>query len=310
MAKPVKCQRCGRENDPSFAYCLDCGQPLKLAAPGLGAPDLFCTACGARLQVGFKFCGQCGTPVGGPAPALAKAPAGSTPARGAVAPASSPPRTVLTAVAAPHPAPRLVTVRHDGLPGSVYPLEHEEATCGRTEGEIRLVDDPTVSPRHARFSRHQGVLRVEDLGSLNGTYLRLKGPHRLSVGEEIRLGRQLLRLEPLPRPAASELSTRAWGSPDVGAMLRLTQLLDGGGVGEIFPLQPGENAVGREGGDITFSGDRYVSARHARIEVAEGAVTLTDLGSSNGTFIKVTGAMELVNGDQLLLGSQLLRVEV
>lgn len=304
MSKPVRCARCGRENDPSFAFCLDCGQPLKPAPPPAG-PVLTCAACGTAMQPGFKFCGHCGTPVAAspPTPGAGGPPAPPSPAAGGK-------RTALHQGAAPAPPPRLSTIRHDGLPGAVFPLEREETLCGRAEGEILLADDPTVSPRHARFSRRGGRLTVEDLGSVNGTYVRLKGPHALGVGEEVRLGRQLLRLEPLPRPASpEERGGRPWGGPDGGARLRLTQLLDGGGLGEVFPLRPGENTVGREAGDVTFPGDRYVSARHARLQVGADGVTLADLGSSNGTFVKVAGAVELAPGDQLLIGTQLLRLD-
>jgi pSer/pThr/pTyr-binding forkhead associated (FHA) protein len=310
MAKPVTCARCGRENDPSFSFCLDCGQPLKpAAAPAGGGPESFCSACGTRLQPGFKFCGHCGTPVGA-TPAAPAAPRPPSPPAAAAAQAAPAARTAMHVAAAPPRVPRLTTVRHDGLPGAVFPLEAEETTCGRLEGAIRLADDPTVSPRHARFTRQGGGLKVHDLGSVNGTYLRLKGSHRLAVGEEIRLGRQLLRLEPLPRPdRPDERGVRTWGAPDGGATVRLAQLLEGGGLGEIFPLKPGENAVGREAGDVTFPGDRYVSARHARIDVTPDGVTLTDLGSSNGTFVKVVGPADLAPGDQLLVGTQLLRVD-
>src|SRR5574337_2171753 len=145
MAKPIRCPRCGRENDAGFAFCLDCGQAL-----------------GAKMP-----------------------PAGEQPARG--------PGRI-----------RLAAVRSDGAPGPVFTVEKDEAICGRTDGDIRLADDPTVSPRHARFTLAGGVLRVEDLGSVNGTFLQLEGPRRVSVGEELRLGRQLLRLEPLPQPAHAE----------------------------------------------------------------------------------------------------------
>jgi pSer/pThr/pTyr-binding forkhead associated (FHA) protein len=206
--------------------------------------------------------------------------------------------------------PRLCAVRHDGLPGLVLELSRQETLCGRTEGELRLADDPTVSPRHARFVRHGRRVQVEDLGSLNGTYLRLRGTHRVSMGEELRIGRQLVRLEPLARPApGGDHAGRTWGSADSGATLRLAQLLDGGGVAEVFPLRPGENSVGRDAGDVSFPGDRYVSARHAIIRVEPDGVTITDLGSSNGSFVKVVGAVELAPGDQLLLGTQLFRLE-
>jgi pSer/pThr/pTyr-binding forkhead associated (FHA) protein len=299
MSKPVKCARCGRENDVSFAFCLDCGQPLQPPTPPPSGAQV-CTACGARIQAGFKFCGHCGSPVAPPPRGTANTVPAEDPAE----------RRTLNHQGPPPGGPsRLATVRHDGLPGAVFLLDRDEAICGRTEGEIRLGEDPTVSPRHARFTRRDGALRVEDLGSENGTYLRLKGAHALAMNEEVRLGRQLLRLEAMPRPTAVEGEPRSWGSPDQAARVRLTQLLDGGGTGEVFPLRPGENGVGREVGDITFPGDRYVSARHARLEVSDGAVTLTDLGSSNGTFVKVVGAQELAAGDQLLIGTQLLRVE-
>jgi pSer/pThr/pTyr-binding forkhead associated (FHA) protein len=43
--------------------------------------------------------------------------------------------------------------------------------------------------------------------------------------------------------------------------------------------------------------------------VRDADVTVLDLGSSNGTFVKISGPVELAQGDQLLVGSQLLRVE-
>jgi pSer/pThr/pTyr-binding forkhead associated (FHA) protein len=297
MARPVKCPRCGRDNDPSFAYCLDCGHDMHLETAPTAARH--CVGCGAALQPGFKFCAHCGRPAG------AK-PAGVAPR--AQPPASTPGTSLQVTVM--ESSPRLCAVRHDGLPGLVLELSRAETICGRTEGELRLADDPTVSPRHARFVRHGQQVRVEDLGSVNGTYLRLRGSHRFSVGEELRIGRQLVRLEPLPRPPpGDEQGGRAWGSADSGARLRLTQLLEGGGVAEIFPLRAGENTVGRDAGDVTFPGDRYVSARHAIIRVEPDGVTITDLGSSNGSFMKVVGSAELVPGDQLLLGAQLFKLE-
>jgi pSer/pThr/pTyr-binding forkhead associated (FHA) protein len=196
------------------------------------------------------------------------------------------------------------------MAGTSFSLDREEVLCGRSEGAVRLPGDPTVSPLHARFLVSKGTLRVEDVGSLNGTFVRMREPKKLALGEEIRVGRQLLRLEPLPRAsAADEGGPRPWGTPDPGYRFRLSQLLEGGGLGEIFPLREGENLLGREAGEVTFPADRYVSARHARIEVRGAEVTLSDAGSSNGTFVKVAGVVQLAPGDQLLIGGQLLRVD-
>ena len=56
MARPLKCTRCGRENDPSFSFCLDCGQALRPAAPAPAPPaEKSCLSCGAKLPAGFRF---------------------------------------------------------------------------------------------------------------------------------------------------------------------------------------------------------------------------------------------------------------
>ncbi len=294
MAPPLKCSRCGKENDPSFSYCLDCGQPLR------AAPERTCTHCGARMPSAFRFCGSCGRPVEAGVPLVT----GRGPGAGAPAPAQP-----VAPIALDTPAARLVLLRHDGLPGQSFALDRDVTVCGRKEGEVLLPDDGSVSPRHAAVTLREGRLRIEDLGSASGTFLRLRAPRSLTFGDEIRMGRQLLRLEPLPRETPGPDGTRPWGSPDPGYRMRLAQVLEGGGSGEVYPLRLGANAIGRESGDIAFPGDRYVSGRHARVDVTETAVTLTDLGSSNGTFVRIAGAADLVPGDQILLGMQLLRIE-
>jgi len=293
----LKCPRCGKENDPSFSFCLDCGQAIRAAVERL------CPHCSAKMPAAFRFCGHCGRPVEAVPQVTGKAPSATAPAPAAApAPLESPAGVDV-------PPPHLVLVRHDGLPGQALELTKEVTLCGRKEGDILLPEDGSVSPRHASWTFRDGRLRLEDLGSVSGSFVRIRAPRSITFGDEIRMGRQLLRLEPLPREAPSPGEPRPWGSPDPGLRMRLVQLLEGGGTGEVFPLRLGSNAVGRETGDVTFPGDRYVSGRHARIDVTETAVTLTDLGSSNGTFLRVTGPTDLVPGDQVLLGMQLLRVE-
>lgn len=57
--------------------------------------------------------------------------------------------------------------------------------------------------------------------------------------------------------------------------------------------------------------DTYVSGRHARIQMEDGAAVLEDLGSTNGTLHNgspVHAPVPLVVGDRLRLGSTLLEV--
>jgi pSer/pThr/pTyr-binding forkhead associated (FHA) protein len=303
MVGNLHCPRCGQVNDASFAFCQACGQALR------GAPKV-CVSCGNPLLPGARFCGICGRAVEA---ALPPTPPPRPTQR-------SQPTTEHKAPAAPGPAVgnlevrkagvlKLVAVRHDGLPGPTYVITRAPLHCGRTQGEVLFPEDATVSPRHCRFLAREDGTFVEDLGSVNGTFLRLRQPRSLAPGDEIRVGRQLLRLEPIPRPPAADGAARPWGSADPGYRARLTQLLQDGGTGEVFPLRHGENGVGREAGHITFPGDRYVSARHARLDLSESGVLITDVGSSNGTFLRLTGTTRVGTGDQVLIGMQLLRVE-
>ena len=69
--------------------------------------------------------------------------------------------------------------------------------------------------------------------------------------------------------------------------------------------------IGREGNDVNFLDDPFISGRHASIEIAsDGQMTITDLGSKNGTFVRITDETQLTHGDYVFLGQQLLRVEI
>jgi pSer/pThr/pTyr-binding forkhead associated (FHA) protein len=47
---------------------------------------------------------------------------------------------------------------------------------------------------------------------------------------------------------------------------------------------------------------------HCRLSYENGQVFLTDLGSSNGTYVKVRASEAFKNGEVLLMGQQLFRI--
>jgi pSer/pThr/pTyr-binding forkhead associated (FHA) protein len=74
-------------------------------------------------------------------------------------------------------------------------LEGEETTIGRSPDCDIFLDDVTVSRKHAVVRRSGSGLQIEDLGSLNGTYLnrkRIEAPGALSDGDEIQIGKYRL----------------------------------------------------------------------------------------------------------------------
>ena len=69
-----------------------------------------------------------------------------------------------------------------------------------------------------------------------------------------------------------------------------------------FPLTTDETIVGRTASCDIVLDDPKISRRHASVAVRLGVVFLTDLGSSNGTFVngrRIEEAVELHDGDRL-----------
>ncbi|HMK73378.1 MAG TPA: FHA domain-containing protein [Myxococcaceae bacterium] len=200
-------------------------------------------------------------------------------------------------------------VRADGGPEALIPMKGEVMTAGAS-GDLPLTDDPYVAPVQIRFFYSGGRLAVEDAGAGNGVFARLKAERELPIGGELRLGRQRLLLEAVSPARPGEDGTLAWGSPDPGYRLRVVQLLDGGIRAAAFPLREGDNLLGREMGDIIFPTDGFVSGRHAVLKARGDRLVVRDVGSSNGTFLRLTSAVFVDNGDQFLVGRELLRVEI
>lgn len=74
-------------------------------------------------------------------------------------------------------------------------------------------------------------------------------------------------------------------------------------------LSEGENIIGREPDAAVWLDFSAVSRRHARIVISADRVTIEDLGSKNGTQVRgerITGAVEIEDGDEIRIGSVLL----
>ena len=85
---------------------------------------------------------------------------------------------------------RLV-MREGPQPGQTFALEEDLLTLGRDPDNDIVIGDPQVSRQHARITRQGSLTVIEDVGSLNGTFIngvRLTSPHTLDNGDVISLG--------------------------------------------------------------------------------------------------------------------------
>jgi pSer/pThr/pTyr-binding forkhead associated (FHA) protein len=110
--------------------------------------------------------------------------------------------------------------------------------------------------------------------------------------------------EPSPVPGESS------GSKVTGAFGWALTVESGPQAGLTYVLGPGNTVAGRGGECAIFLADVTVSREHARFSVDSGGLSVTDLASTNGTYVNGTRheAGKLTEGDELMIGKFHLKV--
>ncbi len=210
----IKCGECGYENMDGLDYCDGCGAKLAAAA---GAPAESTTAPAAESPAAPAAAEPQAAPEASEAPTgeiKPQAPAeqpeaaaeGAAPAPEAPAPEA--PAAAAPAAAVPRFKAKMQIIR-GGRKGHEFPLEDGNNFIGRWDPETGAFpevdleqDDPEakISRKHALIRIEDGKITVEDIGSLNGTYVnrqpRLQpgNPVELKPGDELIVGKTFLKL--------------------------------------------------------------------------------------------------------------------
>ncbi len=286
------CPRCERDVEPGFNFCGYCGTRVALTES-----TAMCSGCGAPFAEGIDvFCARCGQRVGQRVGVEENEPGGSG--------VASRPRNT---------GPRVALLDETGAVATWFTLDRGDAVVGRGDADIRL-DDVYLSPLHARLEVRGGELWVRDLGSRNGTWTFIEDPTKLSDGDVMLLGSQLIRFRrlgyPGPHPPEAD-STRRMGSLTPTADVAvLEQLRADASVRDSFHLSPARTvALGRESGDWLFPYDQTMSGRHAEIRSQDAEFFVHDCGSRNGVALAVRGERAVRKGQRVLVGDQVLRIE-
>jgi pSer/pThr/pTyr-binding forkhead associated (FHA) protein len=208
---------------------------------------------------------------------------------------------------------KLVLIKGEGIDGESYALAGDDHRIGRSDADILFDEDQFLSPVHANFFYVAGKLMVRDEGSLNGVYLRIHGARPIDFNDFFLVGEQVLQVRPVsvdPTLRPRDDGTYLYSSPSKATRLEIAQVLHGGAEGLSLVAQNDSISMGREANDINFPDDPFISGSHARVDLQGDSLTLTDLNSKNGTFIRITKETPLEHGDYVFMGQQLLRVEI
>ncbi len=229
------------------------------------------------------------------------------PAPQAPPPPPPPPPPAGAALRLEHWAPKVKT--------EVLTLDRPETVVGRDRGDLRYADDAYLSKKHLRYYRdEQGRPCAEDLGTLNGTFLRIRAPLKLEHRDVVALGRHVFRFELMKfeekddRTVEGDPLTRVQGVQGSAPRARLVKRQEEGFAGMPFFFGSHRYVLGRNEGTHIFQKDDRMSRRHASLEYREGDYWLEDLGSQNGTFLRLRGPHVLLLGDVLRAGDQYFKV--
>jgi pSer/pThr/pTyr-binding forkhead associated (FHA) protein len=225
--------------------------------------------------------------------------------------------------------------------GREYKVVDRPLSFGRDAAADVVVSGPDVSRQHAEIrSDAEGYVLIDT--SVNGTYVngeRIVKTRRLSRADVIRIGNDEFRFyadapaappKTPPQPSGSASPTN---TPPSGAPERLSDTMHGMPVGELqkqaapsspsaptlasllfrsgdlrgrrVPIKVPVVNIGRgDYNDILIS-DPSVSTMHAKLQRREDVWVLTDLGSTNGTFVegeRLTGEQPLSPGTTIRFG--------
>lgn len=226
----------------------------------------FCRFCGKELvNPGAKFCPSCGQPI---------------------APVSQPKME--------ETGQTQLIIRIPGQAPYQVPLTKTVVTIGRRPDNDVVVPPDYVSGYHGRLELQGGVWVYTDLGSTNGTYIngmlmqsaQLKNNDILRIGDpqgnSVSLTLQLPQVEGAP--------TGATGVMHMGSMML------GGKTSVLIGRNPQA--------DIPLSAP-VISWQHARLDQTQQGYVLTDLNSTNGTFVngqRIVQPTLLKPGDVIQIG--------
>ncbi len=197
---------------------------------------------------------------------------------------------------------------HDQNGEALIPITHSPFSIGGAMADVHL-PGPFVDDWHALIQNNNGAISVEDIRSKNGVFLRIENELPLEDHDEIAIGNhRFIFRSTWDSPSIAGNDTHVYGGP-LPAPPRLIQICVGGIQGAVWFVQNElyiANIAGRAkmtNMNTAFVNDPSISVPHAAIQFVDGGYIINDLNSITGVYIRLSGAVELVDGDTFLIAN-------
>ena len=155
---------------------------------------MYCTQCGSANADNARYCSNCGhrlTAGESPVESTATVSLGAGAFEGPDGDVRELTPDDAAAVDALPRGSALLVVQRGPSAGSRFLLDTDQVTAGRHPDSDIFLDDVTVSRRHAVFRRTSDGYLVQDVGSLNGTYVNRDRIDEVQLygGDEVQIGK-------------------------------------------------------------------------------------------------------------------------
>lgn len=187
------------------------------------------------------------------------------------------------------------------LEGTFLTVGEEGARVGRHTSNTLVIPEAGISRFHCEITFCDGQFGVKDLGSTTGSffYLRPHGHFQIFPGLMVKLGETEMQVL---SQSAGELTVLFTEGPLAGHKVT---------------IPPAGITIGRVADNaLVLVQDGTVSAHHAMIFLEQGSFYITDLGSCNGTCLRLSAERQesgwhpIMDGDVLGAGCTKIRCKV
>ncbi|MCP4501651.1 MAG: FHA domain-containing protein [Deltaproteobacteria bacterium] len=303
LVDDIFCKLCGQKQGQDQATAAGTLMMRAAAIPDAAAPA---PSTNSTMMMPSLNIGPAGSPAGIPAPAAGGmlAPKGATAFFGAVS---------VDRFA------RLLLVKGHTQYGTQWRLQAGKTAIGHSLGAVLFPNDPFLASLHCELEFRGGDLWLLPQPSINGVFLKMVpgSKEKLQGRDEFVVGTQRMRVladddRATVLPAADAHGTQlAAGIKRAKLPILVQRVGTRASMDETYARPQRLLTMGRAQADVNFPTDPYISTRHAQLSRHDdGSYELHDLNSRNGTFVRVQKERKLEHGAQLMMGEQVMRVEL